>query len=261
MFANLMIRHMPYLFYGHQIHIRNRKNAKNDGPPSDLQSFKMVLPSPKKYSIYICGVCQIMELTPELFTYFKDNLIIFYGEYLWMTNSGVTVVNLVSPDTPLYVQELHSFCATATTTTLTEPVAFSEICPFIAHCKDINLYVPVTYGASFTNIARKNRFAPVNFCALEQDMSDNVMLEMVDYFLSLPNRSSDWETRFHQSKPISLIKVVVDKIAAAGFKKGSAVASRTPFNMIRVCISKETGTFDCSFLPTVLVGSDDLTFL
>uniref|UniRef100_A0A7E4VYP7 Acyltransferase n=1 Tax=Panagrellus redivivus TaxID=6233 RepID=A0A7E4VYP7_PANRE len=187
-FARLIIRHMPYLYYGNQLHVSNRKIVKKFGLQPDLQSFE--LPSPKKYSIYICGVCHITELTPDLFTWFEDNRIIFYGEHIYMTKSGATVVNDPSPNTsgPRLQQFHNERMLLFSTTTLTEPIDFSEVCPFLAHYKYITLYIPVIYGTSFTNIARKNQFTPERFYVFEQDVSDNVMLEMVDYFLDALDR-------------------------------------------------------------------------
>uniref|UniRef100_A0A7E4ZYK5 Uncharacterized protein n=1 Tax=Panagrellus redivivus TaxID=6233 RepID=A0A7E4ZYK5_PANRE len=152
----------------------------------------------------------------------------------------------------LTLRDLQNFGTTGATTALAAPIPFSELCPFIAQYKDITFKIKVIYDTSFINIARKYRLFPDRFCAHAQDISDNVMLKMLDYFLSLPVRPSELQFTFKESKPIASSKTVIDKIVSTGIEKQHCQMPHAPFVIIRINILSETQKFDCAFLPATL---------
>uniref|UniRef100_A0A7E5A1D1 F-box domain-containing protein n=1 Tax=Panagrellus redivivus TaxID=6233 RepID=A0A7E5A1D1_PANRE len=226
MFTTLITRHKPYLFYSEYVNMKII-NGK----------LKLKLPLHKKWKIIISEWCQFVGLQPGMISRFKDNQVNFYRQQL-LTYIYPDTECRMTPDELKYLLKFGNFDTTVKIhANLTEAVDFSEICPLIAHCKDILLDVEdLAFSDKVANAFRKNQLCPNKLCLMKLEMSDKAVLEMFEYFSKLQNRPKFFYFVFKQRKPATLAKAIIDKYKCPGMKLKLFSMFNTQFDGFRMDI-------------------------
>uniref|UniRef100_A0A7E4V0V5 FTH domain-containing protein n=1 Tax=Panagrellus redivivus TaxID=6233 RepID=A0A7E4V0V5_PANRE len=218
MFSTLITRHMPHSFYSDvaNLEINNGKIQIYDYR-GRLQ--QLTLPSHKTFKLIFCGWCYFTRLTSGMINWFKANGVFFYGNELYVGYDFELKISecYITFDELTYLLKFCNFdTALKIRATLTEAVEFAQICPLLAHCKNIRLAITnLTCTDNIVAALRDNQICPDVFEIAELDVSDKAVLEMFDYFVALPNRPNMLCFEFAQRKPVSLSEAMTEKCAGA----------------------------------------------
>uniref|UniRef100_A0A7E4VNP8 F-box domain-containing protein n=1 Tax=Panagrellus redivivus TaxID=6233 RepID=A0A7E4VNP8_PANRE len=234
MFTTLITRHMPYIFHDFFINILNGA-IQNDVPPTH-----------HRYKIYVCYECQIDgRTTPGMLSLLETNRIIIYTELICTLFSELSDHTL-TPNELKYLlkfgprDRIFQICGV-----LSEPFEFAELWPLLQHCKEIRIELKnLIYDENVATVLKKHLFFPNEICFLDLQLPDKTVLEMFDYFLSLPKFPKGVLFQFQQLKPVELRKAITKKLFSVGFQNDSQGTPENPFNII-CCVNGSK--FDCTF--------------
>uniref|UniRef100_A0A7E4VNK4 F-box domain-containing protein n=1 Tax=Panagrellus redivivus TaxID=6233 RepID=A0A7E4VNK4_PANRE len=225
LFTTVIGRYMPSLFYGGLVYVKN----------GTIQ--KCSLSTVNKCNIMIGSLVKFTDALPGMITWFKNNRVFFYGESLLIMKK--TVGSNITFDELKYLLKCCKFGNFNKNielyATLTVPLLFSELWPHLKRCEVLRLYIDnVVYGENMAQVLRKNRSIPRDMRLDGVDVSDNVLLEIIDYFVSLPVRPTAYEFNFRHQKPVSLGEAIYDKYVSVGHSKEFYVAAARPFQTMAV---------------------------
>uniref|UniRef100_A0A7E4VBM8 MFS domain-containing protein n=1 Tax=Panagrellus redivivus TaxID=6233 RepID=A0A7E4VBM8_PANRE len=195
-FTSLIINNMPHLVYDYNHHLQNC-TIRNYTVPSD-----------RNYNVLISyKTCFISKQTVDTISWLKDNRIIFCGASLNVFDAVVT------PDVMLYVFKMSKFDSVIEVkAALTKPLMFSDIWPLISPCQFLKLDIAkLIYNENIASVFSKNQVSQTHLYLNRLNLSDDSILEMVDYFLSLPVHPVMITLGFLRRIPASLAPIINDK--------------------------------------------------
>uniref|UniRef100_A0A7E4ZZS8 BTB_2 domain-containing protein n=1 Tax=Panagrellus redivivus TaxID=6233 RepID=A0A7E4ZZS8_PANRE len=109
----------------------------------------------------------------------------------------------------------------------------------------------MVYDDNIANILRKNQVFPNEMGFYRLDISDKVVLELLDLFLvkfnSLLVRPMVLLLAFQRLKPITLSEAIVEKIVSAGRFDGFCNIPEIPFNLVIIESNEDGKTLSCDF--------------
>uniref|UniRef100_A0A7E4ZYA5 F-box domain-containing protein n=1 Tax=Panagrellus redivivus TaxID=6233 RepID=A0A7E4ZYA5_PANRE len=251
LFTHIITQYTPYLYYNFNFYVKNDKIADNKlhGLFHDF-----TLPTPKKWNVFISETCRIGDLTPGTVSWLAKNCVTFYSRDLRISDFAEPIINTMTTYELKYLLNSCKFdrkveiCAI-----LTDSIAFAEVCPLVAHCKDITIDVKnMVFDGNVANVLRENQLCPNFFLLHELDLSERAFLEMLDYFLVLPVCDRVLSFKFVKRQPVSLSKAIAAKYEHAGVMFLDLILPKSPF------YTCDIHTYEQNGIPWVKISMSDL---
>uniref|UniRef100_A0A7E4ZY73 F-box domain-containing protein n=1 Tax=Panagrellus redivivus TaxID=6233 RepID=A0A7E4ZY73_PANRE len=227
-FTTIITRYMPYIFYSKYVNVENG-TIKEDA-----------LPLHNKTKVYACDTVKFSKLNPGILSVFQDKRVTFYFSKTFWIFESANSKNTYTSNEFKYVLKFcpfgeifYGFGA------FDKPTMLSEIWPLLTHYKEISLYIKnLIYDDNIGIAFCQSKTFPIKLSWCNVNISDKTMLEMFDYFMSVPQRSLDLRLTFQQPKSPSLFQTVVEKFVSAGNRVTHCVKPEIPFNQVIVYLKK-----------------------
>uniref|UniRef100_A0A7E4VFA4 BTB domain-containing protein n=1 Tax=Panagrellus redivivus TaxID=6233 RepID=A0A7E4VFA4_PANRE len=242
-FTTIISRYMPYIFHKADLLVEN----------GVIKAEEDELPPHNKTKVYACENLEFSNLKPGTISLLKNNRISFYyskallmlGHFLEPNSRNTFTadeVKHVLKSCPF--GEIFHACAN-----FDKPTPFSEICPLLSHYKEIRMGISnLIYDENIANVMNQCHVAPNEIDLRDLNISDKVILEMLGYFVSLPQCPNELTFTFLKPKPILLFDAVVEKFVSAGYRLTNGPKPETPFKLIQIAVENYDFVFSCSNL-------------